>query len=155
MTGVRRRRLTRVLDRAPVLFRACHNFRDIGRHSVCVRTVETIQFFDGVEVLQFGAIKNQVVRTVRLQPVSWLTHQAAGQRRKPTPRQKLSSDIGFPSARTSNRHGFQSGFGVRFEYYNGNSLAGRIGRQFARAADTFSSGEYHNKTKHELDWLTC
>jgi hypothetical protein len=55
-----------VLDRAPVLFGARRHLAKIGRHAIAVGTIETIEFFDGVQVRQIGAVEDQIVAPLHL-----------------------------------------------------------------------------------------
>ncbi len=56
----------RVPDRAAVLFRAPRGFHYESHQSVGVRTVGTIDALQKIQVAQFPAVKNDVVRAARL-----------------------------------------------------------------------------------------
>jgi hypothetical protein len=60
IAGMTRRDFLSVFDRAPVLFGAPGNFRNVGQQSVRVRTIKAIHLLGGIEVAQFGTIKNQI-----------------------------------------------------------------------------------------------
>src|SRR5689334_19903971 len=52
-----------MLDRAPVLFRPSCDFSCVSAESIRVRTVQAIEAFQKIDVLESASIEDQVVRT--------------------------------------------------------------------------------------------
>ena len=50
-----------VLDRAPILLRACGNFLDVGDQSVKVTAIAAVEFFNKIQIIQILRIEYDIV----------------------------------------------------------------------------------------------
>jgi hypothetical protein len=73
----------RVLDEAPMLLRSCGDFLDIGNCAVDITTIRAVQPFNGIQITQLAAIKNDVITPPDFgNAISWKADKLVNSRSK-------------------------------------------------------------------------